>query len=82
MMINECGEVGGVKIGREKRSFRRKAIPVPLYPPQISHRLTWYRTLAVAMGLFIIYHDVARDVDLHVMTTFYELCGSSPFSIQ
>jgi hypothetical protein len=78
MMINECGAVGGVKIGKENRSFRRKSISVPRYPPQIPHNLTWYRTLTVAVELFIIYHDIALDV----MTTFYEYCGSSPFSIQ
>jgi hypothetical protein len=33
----ECGETGGMKIGRGNRSTRRKPSPVPLCPPQIPH---------------------------------------------
>jgi hypothetical protein len=35
-MIGEgdCGEIGGMKIGRGNRSTRRKAAPEPLCPPQ------------------------------------------------
>jgi hypothetical protein len=38
-MIGEgnCGEIGGMKIGRGNRSTRRKPTPAPLCPPQISH---------------------------------------------
>jgi hypothetical protein len=40
-MINECGAVGGMRIGRGNRSTRRKAAPVALRPPhrnsQASH---------------------------------------------
>jgi hypothetical protein len=37
-MIGEgdCGEIGGMKIGRGNRSTRRKPAPAPLCPPQIS----------------------------------------------
>jgi hypothetical protein len=31
------GEIGGMIIGRENRSTRRKPAPVPLYPPQSPH---------------------------------------------
>jgi hypothetical protein len=38
-MIDEgdCGEIGGMKIGRGNRSTRRKPAPAPLCPPQIPH---------------------------------------------
>jgi hypothetical protein len=33
----DCGEIGGLKIGRGNRSTRRKPAPAPLCPPQIPH---------------------------------------------
>jgi hypothetical protein len=33
----DCGEIGGMKIGRGNRSTRRKSAPAPLCPPQIPH---------------------------------------------
>jgi hypothetical protein len=47
---DECGAVGGMKIGRGNRSTRRKPAPVPLCLPQITHDLTWARTRAAAVG--------------------------------
>jgi hypothetical protein len=47
---DECGVVGGMKIGRGNRSTRRKPTPVSLCPPQIPHDLTWDRTRAAAEG--------------------------------
>jgi hypothetical protein len=47
---DECGAVGGMKIGRGDRSTRRNPAPVSLYPPQITHDLTWARTRVAAMG--------------------------------
>jgi hypothetical protein len=41
---NECGPVGGIRIGRGNRSTRRKPAPVPLCPPQIPHDLTLDRS--------------------------------------
>jgi hypothetical protein len=32
---NDCGAIGGIKIGRGNRSTRRKPAPAPLCPPQI-----------------------------------------------
>jgi hypothetical protein len=49
MIDDECRTVGGM-IGRGNRSTRRKPVPVPLCPPQISHDLTRARTRAVAVG--------------------------------
>jgi hypothetical protein len=41
-MIDEddCGAIGGMKIGRGNRSTRRKPAPAPLCPPQIPHDQT------------------------------------------
>jgi hypothetical protein len=33
----DCGEIGGMKIGRGNRNTRRKPAPAPLCPPQIPH---------------------------------------------
>jgi hypothetical protein len=33
----DCGEIGGMKIGRGNRSTRRKRDPEPLCPPPIPH---------------------------------------------
>jgi hypothetical protein len=51
-MIDEddCGEIGGMKIGRGNRSTRRKPAPAPLYPPQIPHDQTRARTPACHGG--------------------------------
>jgi hypothetical protein len=37
---DECGEVGGMRIGRGNPSIRKKPVQVPLCPPQIPHDLT------------------------------------------
>jgi hypothetical protein len=51
-MIDEgdCGAIGGIKIGRGKRSTRRKPAPATLCPPQIPHDQTRARTRAAAVG--------------------------------
>jgi hypothetical protein len=33
----DCGEIGGMRIGRGNRNTRRKPAPAPLCPPQIPH---------------------------------------------
>jgi hypothetical protein len=45
----DCGETGGMNIGRENQSTRRKPAPVPLYPPQIPHDLNQARSRAAAV---------------------------------
>jgi hypothetical protein len=49
MIDDECGTVGGMKIGRGNQSTGRKPAPVPLCPPQIPHDLT-DQTLDTAVG--------------------------------
>jgi hypothetical protein len=51
-MIDEddCGAIGGIKIGRGNRSTRRKTAPAPLCLPQIPHDQTQARTRAAAGG--------------------------------
>jgi hypothetical protein len=46
----DCGAIGGMKIGRENRSTRRKPASAPLCPPQIPHDQTRARTRAAAVG--------------------------------
>jgi hypothetical protein len=33
----DCGEIGGMKMGRGNQSTRRKPAPAPLCPPEIPH---------------------------------------------
>jgi hypothetical protein len=47
---DDCGVIGGMRIGRGNRSTRRKPDPVPLCPTQIPHNLTRARTRAAAVG--------------------------------
>jgi hypothetical protein len=51
-MIDEddCGAIGGMKIGRGNRSTRRKLAPAPFCPPQIPLDQTRARTRAAAVG--------------------------------
>jgi hypothetical protein len=37
---DDCGAIGGMKIGRGNRSTRRKPAPAPLCPPQIPYDQT------------------------------------------
>jgi hypothetical protein len=41
---DDCGAIGGMKIGRGNRSTRRKPAPAPHCPPQIPHGQTRART--------------------------------------
>jgi hypothetical protein len=50
ILDDECGAVGGIRIGRGNRNTRRKTNPVPLCPPRIPYFLTWARTRAAAVG--------------------------------
>jgi hypothetical protein len=52
LMIDDgdCGEVGGMKIGRGNQSTRRKPARAPLCPPQIPHDQTRAQTQAAAVG--------------------------------
>jgi hypothetical protein len=48
---NECGAVGGMRIGKRNRSTLRKAAPVPLCSPQIPHDLTQDRLRTAEVGI-------------------------------
>jgi hypothetical protein len=50
MIDVDCGTIGGMWIGRGKRSTRRKHAPVPLCTIQIPHDVTQARTRAAAVG--------------------------------
>jgi hypothetical protein len=47
--VDDCGAIGGMKIGRGNRSTRRPA-PMSRCPPQIPHDLTRARTRDAAVG--------------------------------
>jgi hypothetical protein len=49
-MDDECGAVGGMRIGKGNRNTQRKPAPVPLCLPQIPHALTWDRTRAAEVA--------------------------------
>jgi hypothetical protein len=46
----DCGEIGGMRIDKGKRSTRRKPSPPPLCPTQIPHDQTPAQTRAAADG--------------------------------
>jgi hypothetical protein len=47
---DDCGAIGGMRIGRGNRSTRRKTAPVQLCPPQIPHELTRAQPRPAAVG--------------------------------
>jgi hypothetical protein len=47
---DECGAVGGMRIGRRNWSTRRRDAPLPLCPPQLPHNFTWDQTQTAAVG--------------------------------
>jgi hypothetical protein len=40
-VIDECGVLDGMRIGRGNGSARKKPASVPLCPPQIPHDIDW-----------------------------------------
>jgi hypothetical protein len=65
MVINECGAVGQMRIGRGDQSTQRKPAPMPLCPQQIPHDLTCDRTVATAVETF----DFSICVDVTSLVT-------------
>jgi hypothetical protein len=47
-IVDECGALRWMRIGRVNWSTRRNAAPLPLSYPQIPHDLSWDRTRATA----------------------------------
>jgi hypothetical protein len=79
-MIDECGVVGGMRIGRGNRSTQRKSVPVPFCPPQIPHDLTWDRTwIAVAGSQQLTAWTMARPLTAVTMksTVFWDVTPCS-----
>jgi hypothetical protein len=58
-MIDEddCGAIGGMKIGRVNRSTRRKPAPAPLCPPQIPHDQTRARRASGKVEFLLDYSE-------------------------
>jgi hypothetical protein len=50
MIHDDCGAMGGMRIGWGNRSTGRKTAPVPLCPPHIPRDMTRARTRAAALG--------------------------------
>jgi hypothetical protein len=48
-MIYEYGEPWWNNIARKTEEVGDKPVPVPLYPPQVPHELTWVQTRASIM---------------------------------
>jgi hypothetical protein len=46
---DECGAVGGMKVGKGNRSTWRKHASAPLCPTQIPHELNWARSRTTAV---------------------------------
>lgn len=47
-MMNDYGEVGGMRIWRMNRGIRRKPVQVPFCPLKFLHNPTWDQTRAAA----------------------------------
>jgi hypothetical protein len=73
-MIGEgdCGEIGGMKIGRGNRSTRRKPAPAPLCPRQISHEIFKIRILCVFLDFPV------RVILLHLYLHVYFVMTKFP----
>jgi hypothetical protein len=52
MIDDDCGAIGGMRIGRGNQRTGRELSPVPLCPPQIPHDLTRARARAAAVGSY------------------------------
>jgi hypothetical protein len=73
---DDCGAIGGMKIGSGNLSIRRKPAPVPLCPPQIPHDLTRARTRTAAMGIrWVTAWAMVWPIYIihHVIKVFYSL---------
>jgi hypothetical protein len=77
-MVNECGSVAGMRIGRGIRSAQRIPPPVPLCPQYIPHDLTWDLTpAAMVRSPRLIAWAVAWPVVIVVIIITFKLCFSA-----
>jgi hypothetical protein len=78
MIDDDCGAVGGMRIGSRNRSTWRKPAPVPPCPPQIPHDLTRPRTRAAAVvSRRLIASAIARPQLEMVWTYIRKVLGSN-----
>jgi hypothetical protein len=74
--VNECGVVGGMRIGRGNGNTGRKSIPVTLCLPQIPHELACARTPAAVLEM--------NGILILILRTYYKghapLVLTSPFT--
>jgi hypothetical protein len=59
---NDCGAIGGMKVGRGNRSSRRKPAPAPLCPPQIPHDHHLQVTSIATSSLDIGWEDIENTM--------------------
>jgi hypothetical protein len=71
MIDDECGTVGGIKIGRGNRSTQRKPALVPLYPAQILHYLSWVLTRVLIGGYLLIKSNASPGFESNVDGTCF-----------
>jgi hypothetical protein len=74
-MINEHEAFGGMRIGKESRSTRRKPAPVPLCPPKIPRDFTSDRTRTAAAGSrrLTVWALTRPSIIVTVRNTYYYL---------
>jgi hypothetical protein len=78
-IISDRGAFGGIRIGRGNRITRRKPVPLPLYPPKISHDLAWHRTLATVEGSqqHVLWHGPSKEHTADVGSAFLRNVGKN-----
>jgi hypothetical protein len=80
-IINECGTVDGMRLGKGNLSARRKLAPVTLCPPKISHDLICNRTRAVDDTSRYTRSGANPDFTNRIQTSTAEKLQSSPFNL-
>jgi hypothetical protein len=68
LMIDECGTVDGMGIGRGSSNTQRKPAPVPLCSRQIPHDLTYDRTCNIEVAC-------TQPIATTVLETYFWLYG-------
>jgi hypothetical protein len=72
--MHEYEEVGGMTIGRGKRSTRRNGAALPLCPPQIQNDMNWDRGGKPATNR-LLWHDPPVFADAEHCETFALACS-------
>jgi hypothetical protein len=75
---DDCAAIGGMRIGRGKRSSRRKTAPLPLGPPKILHDVIRARNRAAVGGSRgMTDWAIARPTT----TSYFLVCVNWPFGV-